>query len=143
VNVDQEVTLLVVLIARGQLQYTRGSIIPCSLFFSSQDTQAADLISSPQASVLRLVRITDFTLGRKGKWLSTDMDANARTTDGQPVHRNITFVQTATWWRGSTLTDERDYEHRPRRLFGEIHLLPDLAPTTNTPDIKIYVSDNS
>jgi hypothetical protein len=120
-----------------QLQYTRGSIIPCSLLFSSQDTQALDLISLPEAAILRLIRVVDFALGRRGTWGAADIWANGFSSDGHPIYRQITYIQKAAWWRRSSLTDVHD--PCPRRLYGEVHLRPNLTPPVHTPDMKIYV----
>jgi hypothetical protein len=128
------------IVRRSQLQYTRGSIIPLSMLFCSQDAQAMDLISSPDGISFRLVCIIDYVLGRKGKWTNKDMIANAMTMAGQPVYREITLVQTAVWRRVSLRSTSGANQHSPRRLFGEIHLRPDLAPPMETPDMRVYVS---
>ena len=116
-----------------QAQYTRGSIIPLSMLICSQDVQTMDLVSTPDAIAFHLVCITDYVLGRKGKWTNCDMVANASATNGDPVYREIVLIQSAVWRRAAatTTTDQ----HTPRQLFGELHLRSDLVPPVNTPDI--------
>ncbi|KAJ7467198.1 hypothetical protein FB451DRAFT_1137875 [Mycena latifolia] len=90
------------------LSYTRSASIPCAITIETQDTQALDLLTSPAACIVILERIMEET---SQDWRSTSEPC------GQAV-----------FWP-STEGAPTEYSYR-RHLMGEIHLKPNLQPTS-------------
>ncbi|KAF9562006.1 hypothetical protein CPC08DRAFT_634774 [Agrocybe pediades] len=116
------------------LCYTRGSLIPCCFRLESGDRQALDLISAPTA-------ISAFLMRRIRYYSSHHKVGTAYAKD------TIEYSQPAVWWPSHTERQEASLNHGPswgheraRILNGEIHLKPDLKPTSAMLDFRIEYS---
>ncbi|KAJ8494403.1 hypothetical protein ONZ45_g13241 [Pleurotus djamor] len=103
------------------LCYTRGTAIPCCMELCSSDIQALDLLSSPNAIVVRLRRRVAYRDPNLS--LASKMEVGISTSD------SITDSESAVWWpsvEGAAVIGDS-----PRRLLsGEVHLQKNLKPTT-------------
>ncbi|KDR70203.1 hypothetical protein GALMADRAFT_76281 [Galerina marginata CBS 339.88] len=100
-----------------QLSYTRGSVIPLVMTLESDDSQLLDLLSSPEAISVRTRR---------------HISAHHGKPHGERPLHSVDHSQRAVWWRQ---TD--DQTDRLRVLQGEIHLRPDIVPTSAMGDFSV------
>lgn len=121
-----------------QLSYTRGSVIPLHLSIDCADVQVLDLVSSPQASVVRLVHTVTFGYKVSGGLMTpssnTKIDskmylANVKPSTSMSFNKNLSNpVQTATWW---TLPAYDKQASERRELQGEMNLSPTMQATAH------------
>ncbi|KAJ7784457.1 hypothetical protein B0H16DRAFT_1492564 [Mycena metata] len=90
------------------LSYTRSASIPCAMTIETQDTRALDLLSSPSALVVYLERANHENL--------------------EPWKNTCDPVGQAVFWPSTEGAPEDS--SRRRHLMGEIHLKPNLQPSS-------------
>ncbi|KAJ7784473.1 hypothetical protein B0H16DRAFT_1492632 [Mycena metata] len=90
------------------LSYTRSASIPCAMTIETQDTQALDLLSSPSAFIVYLERANHENL--------------------EPWKNTCEPVGQAVFWPSTEGAPEDS--SRRRHLMGEIHLKPNLQPSS-------------
>jgi len=112
-----------------QTCYTRGSAIPCFLNIRTDDRHVLDLLSSPKAPNVQLVRTVGFQATNRGE---RDIQASASRTMIDVTSASV--VATAVWWPTSSHDNPSRNE---RRLEGEIHLPPDLPPSCIFPGFML------
>ncbi|KDR76940.1 hypothetical protein GALMADRAFT_420148 [Galerina marginata CBS 339.88] len=108
------------------LSYTRGSVIPLFLALESDDKQVLDLLSSPQEISVRVRRRTRY-------------NAEPHKAFESKVWRDeVDHSQRAVW---SHATDYAGGEppDRLRMLNGELHLKPEMAPTSAMGNYSVSV----
>ncbi|KAJ3508135.1 hypothetical protein NLJ89_g5916 [Agrocybe chaxingu] len=119
------------------LSYTRGTVVPCYLTLTSQDSQALKALSKPKAPYLRLVRrICHMTLpGADGTSLIQDPrgsiqgalpPATGDTGKGAEMKTAVHEIAVANWWLPPKDIPQQTHI---RHLEGEIHLSEDLQPS--------------
>ncbi|KDR78627.1 hypothetical protein GALMADRAFT_244088 [Galerina marginata CBS 339.88] len=122
------------------LSYTRGTFIPCYLKLSSEDSDALNLLSTPNAPSVRLVRrlrhlsprggdvVSEINIGVTGDSLSGMFTFPPVIADGKgsTLKTVIIEVAEAVWW-----VPPKDVPQEPyiRYLEGEIHLAHGLEPS--------------
>ncbi|KAJ7476019.1 hypothetical protein FB451DRAFT_1397386 [Mycena latifolia] len=118
------------------LCYTRGTTIPCALVVECSDPQTLELLSSPDAPVLRLRRNVRYHAGEK-----------AAVPNKLPVvwKEELDHSEMATWWPAAdrTLNDSTDaiaIRAFSRMLKGEVHLKPDLITSSSIAHFRIEYS---
>ncbi|KDR84257.1 hypothetical protein GALMADRAFT_54975 [Galerina marginata CBS 339.88] len=113
------------------LCYTRGTVIPCYLVISSQDSRSLELLASPKLQYIRLARrVTLFENPLKG--------IEQHVQGKQPkVLEEFDEAELAVWW--SPPKDVLQDQH-VKRLEGEIHLAKELPPSSNFLPFSIEVS---
>ncbi|KAJ7267269.1 hypothetical protein C8J57DRAFT_362650 [Mycena rebaudengoi] len=97
------------------LCYTRGSIIPCAMTIETDDTQAADILSSITSSAVYLQRSVRCDFGGS---------ANIINACGQ-----------ATWWPSADGAFAPDAPQR--HIMGEVHLRKDLQPSSAIKNFRV------
>ena len=151
------------LLVQFQLSYTRGTVIPCYLTLTSDDTEALDLLSSPNSPNIRLTRrLYHFTPqgSYEGALISDDDKSTAMgmgSTFGPsvmgtqmipPAARGDSWercklnavtheVCNGVWWVPPKDVAQESYT---RHLEGEIHLASDLQPSCSCSIFSIEVS---
>ncbi|KAJ7745723.1 hypothetical protein B0H16DRAFT_971557 [Mycena metata] len=99
------------------LSYTRGSVIPCSLTYLCDDSQALNLVCTPAT--------TNICLHREVSFQNAPVAAEYSVPRETQVTDSILEITRAVWWpvydgRGSSC-----------RFDGEMHLPKSLKPTSN------------
>lgn len=107
----------------SQLSYTRGSVIPCSLTYLCDDSQALNLVCTPAA--------TNVSLHRQVKY--SQAPAAAEFTVRETLADSVLQISRAVWWP----VDEG--RSGSRRLDGEIHLPKSLKPSSTVSHFSINV----
>ncbi|CAA7259379.1 unnamed protein product [Cyclocybe aegerita] len=110
------------------LCYTRGTVIPCYLMISSQDTRSLDTFADPKSQHVRLVRRVRF-FEDPSKGIGQSLSGKA-----PKVSEEIDEAEVAVWW-----VPPKDVPQEPsnRRLEGEIHLSNDLVPSSDFLPFKV------
>ncbi|KAF9475101.1 hypothetical protein BDN70DRAFT_996645 [Pholiota conissans] len=108
------------------LSYTRGSVIPMCLRLASDDRQAVDLVSSIKSIVVRLRRRIKYHHNSE------------KTLESLAWRDAIDHSQLAVWWP-SAEGSEDTYGHI-RFVSGELHLRPDIKPTSAMGPFRIEYS---
>ncbi|KIK55159.1 hypothetical protein GYMLUDRAFT_176075 [Collybiopsis luxurians FD-317 M1] len=110
------------------LSYTRGTVIPLSLTLISTDSQALDLLSSPQAVVVKLRRTVT------SNHAANFAEYNAPWIMGSSTD-SVDDLHSAVWWKrpGDNVpndeTNTTSGSRLCRELEGEIVLSKNLKPT--------------
>ncbi|KAK7040800.1 hypothetical protein VNI00_009706 [Paramarasmius palmivorus] len=108
------------------LSYTRGSVIPCFLKFSSDDTQALDMFRPGDSVKLSLQRDIKY---------HNAMSASRSSVAWNATTKHIGF---AKWW--SPQIDTSDIDHTVRYLQGEVRLPVELKPSAKIEHFSISYS---
>ncbi|KAJ6513063.1 hypothetical protein C8R45DRAFT_1088145 [Mycena sanguinolenta] len=122
------------------LCYTRGTTIPCALFIECGDPEALELLSAPEALVMRLRRNVRFHTGEKTAAHYGD-DASKLAWKEELVHSEL-----ATWWPAGNRSLETDstetiaLDVTRKMLRGELYLRPDLITSTSIAHFRIEYS---
>jgi len=106
------------------LSYTRGSVIPISLRLNTDDQQALDLLSSPQAIVARLRRRIKYHHNSE------------KTLKSLAWRDSIDHSQLAVWWPSAEQSEQRGV----RYVNGELHLRADIKPTSAMASFRVQYS---
>ncbi|KAH9476041.1 hypothetical protein JR316_0011610 [Psilocybe cubensis] len=104
------------------LSYTRGSVVPLFMTLESDNQQALDLLSSPNAPNVRVRRRTKYHSEPKKK------------IESKAWRDEVDHSQRAVWWPTTESSD------RIRMIAGELHLKPNMAPTLAMGDFRINYS---
>ncbi|KAJ6576648.1 hypothetical protein DFH09DRAFT_1361547 [Mycena vulgaris] len=122
------------------LCYTRGTTIPCALVVECNDPEALELLTSPDAPVLRLRRNVRFHTGEKAA-------AHFGDVPNKLVWKEeLDHSESATWWPAADRALETDSTDTVaisafrRMLKGEIHLKPDLIASSSIAHFRIEYS---
>ncbi|KAJ7678978.1 hypothetical protein DFH06DRAFT_502634 [Mycena polygramma] len=118
------------------LCYTRSTTIPCAIVIECSDPQALELLTSPEAIVLRLRRSVRFHTGEKA---FSDVPSKLVWKE------ELDHSELASWWPAAdrALETESTDTIAPafrRMLKGEIHLRPDLIASTSIVHFRIEYS---
>ncbi|PPR02623.1 hypothetical protein CVT24_002194 [Panaeolus cyanescens] len=106
-----------------KLSYTRGSSIPLCLTLDGSDKQALDLLSGTNAPVVRLQRRMRY---------SANVEKDLRNLTWKD---SFALSKAAIWWHAP------DNTHDARRTInGELHLKPELKPTSAMAQFRIEYS---
>jgi len=121
------------------LCYTRGTTIPCAIIIECGDPQALELLSSPEAVVLRLRRNVRFHTGEKAAAHFGDVPSKLVWKE------ELEHSELASWWPAADRALETDSTETlvnsfRRMLKGEIHLRPDLITSTAIAHFRIEYS---
>ncbi|KDR70205.1 hypothetical protein GALMADRAFT_282293 [Galerina marginata CBS 339.88] len=115
------------------LSYSTGSVIPLFITFESDDRQLLHLLSSPQATTVRVRRhIICSSEAHKAA-------VESKLNSSKAWRNHIDYSQRAVWWHA---------EDRPAQgssdlttaLSGELHLKPDMVPTTSIVNFRVNYS---
>jgi hypothetical protein len=121
------------------LQYTRGSGIPVHLSLSSSDPQALDLLSKPDAPVVKLLAYLEVkTAADKQALLGSVKEAKLVMRGNETLVLESRGVQSAVWWVDPAPTKEGE-----KKLFGEIHIGLGTTPPFDVPDARLRVCAHS
>ncbi|TFK27772.1 hypothetical protein FA15DRAFT_685673 [Coprinopsis marcescibilis] len=106
------------------LCYTRGSVIPCFITLEGRESPVLDVLSSPNAIVVKLRRRVRFY--------------NRATATKREVawNESVDDVGTAVWW----LPQDNRNDTYSRHLEGEIRLAKDLRPSSEIAHFSISYS---
>ncbi|KDR78971.1 hypothetical protein GALMADRAFT_244680 [Galerina marginata CBS 339.88] len=124
---DRTVEVGCTLFIANPLSYTRGSLIPFCLRLESDDEQALDLISTPKAVVLRLRRRIKY------HWNAEKSFESLAWKDA------VDHSQLAVWWPSIEGSQANGPKH-VRFLNGELHLRPDIKPTSAMAHFRLMYS---
>ncbi|KAL0579583.1 hypothetical protein V5O48_002421 [Marasmius crinis-equi] len=113
------------------LCYTRGSVIPLSLLFTSKDTQALDLFTKREAIDIRLRRHVSF----RHEVIRAEL--NWRPSIVNLKHKPHEDSATAVWWLSSEGSRETEDGWMSRRMNGEITLPKSLKPSCEIAHFRI------
>lgn len=122
-----------------QLCYTRGTTIPCALIIECGDPQALEILSSPEAVVLRLRRNVRFHTGEKTAAHYGDVASKLVWKE------ELDHSELASWWPAAdraletNSTDAIAINAFRRMLKGEIHLREDLIASSSVAHFRIEV----
>ncbi|KDR78623.1 hypothetical protein GALMADRAFT_118051, partial [Galerina marginata CBS 339.88] len=118
------------------LSYTRGTFIPCYLRLSSEDSDALNTLSAPNALSVRLVRRLRHFLPYGGDAVSAGAGVTSDTVLSGMFTTVISEMAEAVWW-----VPPKDVPQEPytRYLEGEIHLSRGLEPSSTCPLFQIEV----
>ncbi|KAK7033382.1 hypothetical protein R3P38DRAFT_2922387 [Favolaschia claudopus] len=111
------------------LSYTRGSVIPLSLIYSSNDAQALSLVCTPTTTNMCLQRQITYTQA------SNVAEYSVRSISVEPPPDFVVEVTRAVWW---PVDDGRG--PGSSRFDGEIHLSKSLKPSSNISHFSIVYS---
>lgn len=112
-----------------QLDFTRGTVIPLSLYLRSLDPSTLTSLASPQSILIVLQQSVHYSLGDRPALGTTRGMLDA---DGRGVKR--TNVAQAVWRLQS-----EDEGTSSRVLEGEIHLPKHLPPSCEIKQFAVYV----
>ena len=104
-------------------------MIPIHILLESDDEQAADLLASPEAPILRLRRIV-----RQHGHKNSNMNVPS-WKDFVDDYRLASFLPIPK----PTLDPELPQVSFKRQLYGEVHLDRNLKPTTSIVNVKLEV----
>ncbi|KAJ7761954.1 hypothetical protein DFH07DRAFT_814637, partial [Mycena maculata] len=122
------------------LCYTRGAVIPCAIVVECSDPQALELLTSPEAIVLRLRRNVRFHTGEKAATHFGDVPTKLVWKE------ELEHSELASWWPAADRALETDSTDAiainafRRMLKGEIHLKPDLIQSSAMAHFRIEYS---
>jgi hypothetical protein len=122
-----------------QLCYTRGTTIPCALIIECGDPQALEILSSPEAVVLRLRRNVRFHTREKTAAHYGDVASKLVWKE------ELDHSELASWWPAADRALETDSTDAiainafRRMLKGEIHLREDLIASSSVAHFRIEV----
>ncbi|KDR78970.1 hypothetical protein GALMADRAFT_154856 [Galerina marginata CBS 339.88] len=105
------------------LCYTRGSLIPLFLRLESDDQQSLDLLSAPKAISVALKRRIRYHFNP------------SKALGMYHLRDTIDYSQPAVWWPSTEGSEEP--LGRFRFLNGELHLQPDMKPTSAMGDFRM------
>ncbi|KAJ7903320.1 hypothetical protein B0H14DRAFT_938368 [Mycena olivaceomarginata] len=123
------------------LCYARGTTIPCAIVIECGDPYALELLTSPEAVVVRLRRSVRFHTGEKTAAHYGDVPSKLVWKE------ELDHSELASWWPAAdraldtesmASTDTIAPAFR-RMLKGEIHLRPDLITSTSIAHFRIEV----
>ncbi|KAK7016287.1 hypothetical protein R3P38DRAFT_3203434 [Favolaschia claudopus] len=122
------------------LCYTRGTSIPCAIVIECEDPQALELLTAPEAIVLRMRRSVRFHTGEKAAAHFGDIPTKLVWKE------ELDHSELASWWPAADRALETDSTETiavnpfQRMLRGEIHLRPDLTTSSAIEYFRIEYS---
>ncbi|KAF8150705.1 hypothetical protein B0H34DRAFT_729909 [Crassisporium funariophilum] len=123
---DRSINIGCTLFLAKPLCYTRGTVIPFFMELESDDIQALDLLSSPKTIVVRLRRCIKYHVNAES------------TLESLAWKDSIDHSQLAVWWPS---TERASLDSKSKRfLNGEMHLKPDMKPTSAMAHFRIQYS---
>lgn len=114
------------------MTYTRGTAIPLVLTLQGHDAQALDLLSHPEAPVVRMRRKMNAPVA------VFDDEAAGCSQPGAEGYRPISK---AGWWHPEEFIDESD--STKRTLFGELTIPNHLTPSFKFGSFELWVCISS
>jgi hypothetical protein len=124
-----------------QLQYTRGSFIPCHLLLFSSDEEALTLLSSPSAVKVQLIVVAKTPPAKTDQpRMATPKVARGLLAPDELGYIDSRPIQLAVWWPSPVASSSSREGVHTRELFGEIHLPARIALPVSTPDLQLSVS---
>ncbi|KAK7033273.1 hypothetical protein R3P38DRAFT_3504025 [Favolaschia claudopus] len=122
------------------LCYTRGTAIQCAIVIECEDPQGLELLTAPEAIVLRMRRSVRFHTGEKAAAHFGDIPTKLVWKE------ELDHSELASWWPAADRALETDSTETiavnpfQRMLRGEIHLRPDLTTSSAIEYFRIEYS---